>query len=47
MQKAYKMLEKTKGETRRWEDNIKTYLKEIWEIVNWTHLVQESHWYAL
>jgi hypothetical protein len=45
--KGIQNVRKTKGETRRWEDNIKTDLKEIWEIVNWTHLAQETHWCAL
>jgi hypothetical protein len=34
---------------RRWEDNIKMDLKEIWfEVVNWIHLAQNrDRWRAL
>jgi hypothetical protein len=33
---------------RRWEDNIRMDLKEIWEGVDWLHLAQDlEQWRAL
>jgi hypothetical protein len=39
----------TRRPKRRWEDNIRTDLKEIdWEIVNWMHRVLDrDQWRAL
>jgi hypothetical protein len=32
---------------RRWEENIRMYLRDIeWEIVEWTHLAQDTDQWA-
>jgi hypothetical protein len=55
LRNAYKILVKTPEGKRllarsihRWEDNIKTDLKEpVWEIVKWIHLAQQmQYWWA-
>jgi hypothetical protein len=37
-----------KKNRRRWEDNIKVYLRETgWEIMHWIHLAQyRVHWWV-
>ena len=45
--KGIQNIRKTKGETRRWVDNIILDLEEVWEVVNWTNLAQEFQWCAL
>jgi len=45
--KGIQNVRKTKGETRKWENNIILDVEDVWEFVNWTHFAQEGQWCAL
>jgi hypothetical protein len=54
MRNAYSILDRTQGKRppgrskRRWEDNIRMYLREVvWKVMDWIHVAQvRDQWRA-